>query len=124
QRWDRLYASTLGLVDNVGILTTRDGNLKPLRFGTALVNDTTLNAVEFYGQDVWRITPNLTLTYGLSYGWQTAPKEKLDRQTLVVDPGNNNQPLTGPGYIAAKQAAALQGQMVNPTLGCQPVKPA
>ena len=123
-RWDRLYASTLGLVDNVGILTTRDGKLNPLPFGTPLVNNTTLNAVEFYGQDVWRITPNLTLTYGLSYGWQTAPKEKLNRQTLVVDTGNNNQPLTGPGYIAAKQAAALQGQMFNPTLGFEPVKSA
>src|SRR5205807_4976180 len=81
RRWDRLYASTLGLVDNVGILTTRDGKLNPLPFGTPLINDTTLNAFEFYGQDVWRITPTLTLTYGLSYGWQTAPKEKLDRQT-------------------------------------------
>lgn len=124
QRWDRLYASTLGLVDNVGILTTRDGKLNPLPFGTPLVNNTTLNAVEFYGQDVWRITPNLTFTYGLSYGWQTAPKEKLDRQTLVVDTSNNNQPLTGPGYIAAKQAAALQGQTYNPTLGFEPVQSA
>ena len=124
QRWDRLYASTLGLVDNVGILTTRDGKLNPLPFGTPLANNTTLNAVEFYGQDVWRITPNLTLTYGLSYGWQTAPKEKLNRQTLVVDTSNNNQPFTGPGYIAAKQAAALQGQTYNPTLGFEPVKSA
>jgi hypothetical protein len=124
QRWDRLYASTLGLVDNVGILTTRDGKLNPLPFGTPLVNNTTLNAMEFYGQDVWRITPNLTLTYGLSYGWQTAPKEKLNRQTLVVDTSNNNQPFTGPGYIAAKQAAALQGQTYNPTLGFEPVQSA
>ncbi len=124
QRWDRLYASTLGLVDNIGILTTRDGSLKALPFGTPLANDTTLNAVEFYGQDVFRITPNLTLTYGLSYGWQTAPKERLNRQTLVVDTSNNNQSLTGPGYIAAKEAAALQGKMYNPTLGFDPVKSA
>src|SRR2546425_835954 len=123
RRWDRLYASTLGLVDNVGILTTRDGKLNPLPFGTPLINDTTLNAFEFYGQDVWRITPTLTLTYGLSYGWQTAPKEKLDRQTLVVDASTNSL-LTGPGYIAAKQAAALQGKTFNPTLGFQPVKTA
>src|SRR5437660_1847884 len=116
RRWDRLYASTLGLVDNVGILTTRDGKLNPLPFGTPLINDTTLNAFEFYGQDTWRITPTLTLTYGLSYGWQTAPKEKLDRQTLVVDASTNSL-LTGPGYIAAKQASALQGKTFNPTLG-------
>lgn len=123
QRWDRLYASTLGLVDNIGILTTRDGNLNPLPFGTPLINDTTLNAFEYYAQDVWRIKPNLTLSYGLSYGWQTAPKEKLNRQTLVVD-ASTLKPLTGPGYIAAKEAAALQGQTYNPTLGFEPVKAA
>lgn len=123
QRWDRLYASTLGLVDNVGILTTRDGSLSPLPFGTPLINDTTLNAFEYYAQDVWRIKPNLTLSYGLSYGWQTAPKEKLNRQTLVVD-ANTLKPLTGPGYIAAKESAALEGQTFNPTLGFEPVKAA
>lgn len=123
QRWDRLYASALGLVDNIGILTTRDGNLNPLPFGTPLINDTTLNALEYYAQDVWRIKPNLTFSYGLSYGWQTAPKEKLNRQTLVVD-AKTLQPLTGPGYIAAKEAAALQGQTFNPTLGFEPVKTA
>jgi hypothetical protein len=123
QRWDRLYASTLGLVDNIGILTTRDGGLNPLPFGTPLINDTTLNALEFYAADVWRIKPNLTFSYGLSYGWQTPPKEKLNRQTLVVD-ANTLKPLTGPGYIAAKQAAALTGQTFNPTLGFEPVKAA
>jgi len=123
QRWDRLYASTLGLVDNIGILTTRDGSLKPLPFGTPLINDTTLNAFEFYGQDTWRIKPNLTLTYGLSYGWQTPPHEKLNRQTLVVDAATLKS-LTGPGYIAAKEAAALAGQTFNPTLGFEPVKAA
>src|SRR5215472_13584180 len=123
QRWDRLYASTLGLVDNVGILTTRDGSLNPLPFGTPLINDTTLNALEFYAQDVWRIKPSLTLSYGLSYGWQTAPKEKLNRQTLVVD-AKTLKPLTGPGYIAAKESAALAGQTFNPTLGFEPVKTA
>ncbi len=123
QRWDRLYASTLGLVDNIGILTTRDGNFNPLPFGTPLINDTTLNAYEFYAADVWRIKSNLTLSYGISYGWQTPPKEKLNRQTLVVDAATNKS-LTGPGYIAAKLAAGLAGQTFNPTLGFEPVKAA
>ncbi len=123
QRWDRLYASTLGLVDNIGILTTRDGSFKALPFGTPLINDTTLNALEFYAADVWRIKPNLTFSYGVSYGWQTPPKEKLNRQTLVVDAASLKS-LTGPGYIAAKQAAALAGQTFNPTLGFEPVKAA
>src|SRR5207249_4392418 len=29
-RWDRLYAASLGLIDNVGILTASDGKLNPL----------------------------------------------------------------------------------------------
>src|SRR5262249_50883841 len=103
--------------------TTRDGGLNPLPFGTPLINDTTLNAFEFYGQDTWRIRPNLTLTYGLSYGWQTPPHEKLNRQTLVVD-ADTLKPLTGPGYIGAKETAARAGQTFNPTLGFQPVKAA
>lgn len=123
QRWDRLYASTLGLVDNIGILTTRDGSFNALPFGTPLINDTTLNAFEFYGQDTWRIKPNLTFTYGLSYGWQTPPHEKLNRQTLVVDAATL-KPFTGPGYINAKEAAAMAGQTFNPTLGFEPVKAA
>jgi hypothetical protein len=110
-------------VDNIGILTTRDGNFNPLPFGTPLINDTTLNAYEFYAADVWRIKSNLTLSYGISYGWQTPPKEKLNRQTLVVDAATNKS-LTGPGYIAAKLAAGLAGQTFNPTLGFEPVKAA
>ena len=33
QTWDRLYAASLGLVDNVGILIVRDGNLQPKPLG-------------------------------------------------------------------------------------------
>jgi hypothetical protein len=122
-RWDRLYAATLGLVDNVGILTTRDGNLNPLPFGTPLINDSTLTAYEFYAQDTWRIKPTLTLTYGLSYGWQTPPSEALSRQTLVIDASTGSL-LTGPGFIAAKGQAALQGKTFAPNYGFLPVRAA
>ncbi len=120
QNWDRYYASALGMVDNVNILAVRDGNLKPLPFGTFLRNQVNQYATYFYGQDTWRIKPSLTITLGLSYGWQTSPKEVNDLQTLEINTANG-QFLTGPDYIGAKNSAALQGQTYNPTVGFLPV---
>ncbi len=119
-RWNRLYAAALGLVDNVAVLATRDGNLKPLPFGQPLVGDTTNRAQSFYAQDTWRIRPSVTLTYGLSYGWQTTPHEKLGRQTLIVDAATNKV-FSAQDYLDAKEQAAANGQIFNPTLGYLPV---
>lgn len=120
KNWDRYYASTLGLVNNIGILTARDANLKPLPFGTDLRNQTNQYATYMYAQDSWRITPSLTLTYGLAYGWQTAPTENSNLQTLQINAASGAF-ISGPEYMAAKQAAALQGQIYNPLLGYEPV---
>ncbi|HEV3197279.1 MAG TPA: carboxypeptidase-like regulatory domain-containing protein [Bryobacteraceae bacterium] len=120
KNWDRFYASTLGLVNNVGILTARDANLKPLPFGTDLRNQTNQYATYFHAQDSWRATPSLTFTYGLAYGWQTAPTEVHNLQTLQIN-AESGAFISGPEYIAAKQAAALGGQTYNPLLGFQPV---
>jgi hypothetical protein len=120
-KWDRLYAATLGIVDNVSVLAVRDGQLNPQPFGTPLVADTTSRSYDFYAQDTWRIKPTLTLTYGLAYGWQTPPHEKQGKQTFIVNAANN-QFLTADGYINAKEQAALAGNAFNPTLGYLPIK--
>ena len=121
-RWDRLYAATLGLVDNVSVLAVRDGQLQPQPFGTSLIADTTSRSYDFYGQDTWRIKPTLTITYGLAYGWQTPPHEKNGKQTFEVDTTNNNRILTADGYINAKLQAALSGNAFNPTIGYLPIR--
>jgi carboxypeptidase family protein len=121
QRWDRFYAATLGIVDNVSVLAVRDGSLNPLPFGTSLIANTTSRAYDFYAQDTWRIRPSLTLTYGLTYGWQTPPHDNQGKQTFIVD-ASNNQILTGNGYINDKHQAALNGQAFNPTIGYLPIK--
>ena len=40
-----------------------------------------LNSYEFYGQDTWRIKPNLTLTYGLRWSFFPPPWETNGLQT-------------------------------------------
>ena len=118
--WDRYYASALGLVDNVNILAVRDGGLKPLPFGTFLRNQTNSWAPYFYVQDTFRLKPTFTITAGLAYGWQTAPKEVGNLQTLMIDAASGRY-LNGPDYMSSKLSAALNGQTYNPTVGFLPV---
>jgi len=114
--WDRYYASVLGLVDNVNVLAVRDANLQPLPLGTFLVDHTNEWAPYFYFQDSWRIKSNLTLTFGLSYGWQTAPTEKNNLQTVMIN-ATTNQPIDASSFLQNRLTAALAGQIYNPTIG-------
>ncbi|HKW62335.1 MAG TPA: carboxypeptidase-like regulatory domain-containing protein [Candidatus Acidoferrum sp.] len=120
-RWDRLYAATLGIVDNVNVLAVRDGNLNAQPFGTPLIANTNQQAYDFYGQDTWRIKPTITLTYGFGYGWQTPPTEAHAEQTFEINT-SNGQILTAAGYIQQKIQAAAAGQIFNPTIGYLPIK--
>ncbi|HEX4951240.1 MAG TPA: carboxypeptidase-like regulatory domain-containing protein, partial [Blastocatellia bacterium] len=122
-QWNRLFASSLGLIDNINVLAVRDAQFKPLPYGEVLVADTTLWAPEFYFQDTWRMRPSLTLTYGLNYGWQTPPKEKLGRQTVQVD-GTTLKVQTAREFLRQKQEAAAQGQIFNPKIAFLPVNDA
>lgn len=118
--WNQLYAASLGLIDNTSILAVRDGKLNPLPFGTPLSNNTVQNQFYFYGQDVWRLTNALTLSYGLAYGWQSAPKDTLGRQTILVD-ATTGQSLSAPSYLHQKQFDATIGQIFNPLTAYAPV---
>jgi Carboxypeptidase regulatory-like domain len=122
QRWDRLYAASLGLIDNVGILTVRDGSLNPKPFGTTLIAKTTLRMYEFFVQDSWRMNSSLTLTYGLGYGWQTTPQELHQQQTLIANHDAGDQIIDTTAYFQARAAAAQAGQIYNPRLSYIPVK--
>lgn len=121
--WDRYYASVLGMVDNVNVLAVRDANLQPLPLGTPLVNRTNEWAPYFYGQDSWRISPSLTFTFGLAYGWQTAPTEQNNLQTVMIN-ATNGQLIDAIPFLKTKEQAALAGQIYNPTIGYSPVKTA
>src|SRR5262249_3502089 len=72
-----------------------------------------LFAPEFYLQDVWRARPSLTFTYGLNYGWQTSPKVKQARMTILVD-GQTLTPQTAQEYLSARDEAPRRGEILNP----------
>ena len=119
-RYNQLYAGVLGIVDRVSYLAVRDADLKPLPIGTALVNDTILHHWEFYAADVWKMKPSLTLTYGLLYQWHTPPKDKQDRQSILVYK-DSQKAIDVQDYLKQKREAALQGDIFNPDIAYLPI---
>jgi len=120
-RWNDLFTGALGIVDKAGVLRAFDGGLNPLPAGTPLRIDGIFHAVEFYGNDVWRITPGLTVTAGLTYSLQTAPVDKNGKQTFIIDAGSK-EIITSKDYLERRRQAALQGNVFNPALGWVPIR--
>jgi hypothetical protein len=79
-----------------------------------------VQALEFYFSDVWRVRPTLTLTYGLSYQWQTPPTEEDRKQSFMIN-NENGEILSSGVYFNARRQAAERGEIFNPQLGFQPI---
>ena len=118
--WDSLYATALGLMNDDNTFLVRDGQLKAQPFGTPIYMNALSYFSSFYGQDTWRLRPSLTLTFGLSYSFQTPFNFSNQLEALLVD-ASNNQIISPLAYLQAKKAAAEQGQIYNPTLGFLPI---
>lgn len=118
--WDSLYSTVLGMMNDDNTFLVRNKQLGPQPFGTAIDMDALSYYASFHGQDTWRIRPTLTLTYGLSYGFQTPYNFSNQEETVLVDTANN-QVISGKAYLQAKLNAANQGQIYNPPLGYMPV---
>jgi hypothetical protein len=120
--WDSLYATTLGLMNDDNTFLVRNGQLQAQPFGTPIYMNALSYFASFYAQDTWRIRPSLTLTYGLSYSWQTPYNFSNQEEAMLVNASANNQIISPEAYLQAKLSAAEQGQIYNPTLGFVPVK--
>ncbi len=121
--WDDLLAGSLGVVSRAGVVATRDRDLNLLPPGTPIRVNTRWDAYDVYVNDVWRVTPRLTVTFGLNYLLQTVPTESDGLQTLVTD-ANTREVLTGENIVARRTAAALKGDVYNPVLAWIPVRTA
>src|ERR1700757_1529658 len=82
-QYDRPLLSLYGMISDVVANYNLDhsGNVVPGVpcpggvCGTPVKRNYGLDSYEFYGQDAWRIKPNLTLTYGLRWSFFPAPWE-------------------------------------------------
>ncbi|MCI0388594.1 MAG: hypothetical protein MOB07_07485, partial [Acidobacteria bacterium] len=120
-RWNRLYTGALGMVDNIGVMIVRDGQLKAKPIGTALEVDALISAHEYYINDTWRLRPNLTFTLGLSYQWQTPPKELEGRQTFLIDE-QTKKIISSGDYLSQRRRASEAGDIFNPSIAFQTIR--
>ncbi len=114
--WRNLYAQVLGIVTQPQSLFSRkapDMTLEP--FGTPVIAHSITRSYNVYFSDTWHLRPTFTLTYGLGYQLEMPPFELDGKQVVVVDSAGN--PIRTEDYLAARQRAALAGQVFNPTLG-------
>jgi hypothetical protein len=117
----RAFISALGLVDSATQVLTRAGDLSPQPAGSTITQKENVNAYELYFSDIWRVTPSLTFTYGLTWGVQMPPNDPTGKTAMMIDV-SNGKPIDAKSYLASKQAAALSGNVFNPTVGYVPIK--
>ncbi len=112
----RDLAAVLGIVTDSQLAYTRVGNNMQLNppgtFANAKVNIPYYNV---YFSDSWHMKPSFTLTYGLGWALEMPPTDENGAQVTLV--GANNQQIDVESYLAQRQAAALAGQVYNPTVG-------
>jgi putative hemolysin len=120
-RWNALYATVLGLVDQSAQILARDGTLNPLPLGTGVEAQVNIKAVEGYFQDVWRMSPSFTLNFGVTYQVQRPPTEELGRQTLPVFRASG-EPVDLRSYYDQRAQAARNGQILNPEIAFSPIR--
>ena len=85
-QYDRPLLSLFGMISDVvaNYNLDKSGNvIPPDQFGNGapVKRNYGLNWYEFYGQDTWRVKPNLTVSYGLRWSFFPAPWETNGLQT-------------------------------------------
>jgi hypothetical protein len=95
----------VGRFSQYSALFTFDHNGKPLPAGASADRDWRTREYDVYGQDVWKIRSNLTLTYGLRYSYSTPIWEANGFET------GTNIPLSD--FFAMRLAGAAAGKPFN-----------
>jgi hypothetical protein len=117
--WDNLYAAALGIVDNDTYFTPRDAQGNALPASTPSISDDSWRHLELYAADTFRLTPSITLSYGLNFMHESPVNDAHSRQGFLIN-ASTGQLIDPKVYIAQKGEAAEQGQVYNPTVGFAP----
>jgi Carboxypeptidase regulatory-like domain len=111
-----LTAAALGIVSIAQTAYTRSGATLTLNPPlTPAFDQSTIPYYNTYFSDTWHMKPTFTLTYGLGWTLEMPPVEAAGKQVELVDEAD--QPVGTQAYLAARQRAALLGQVYNPEVG-------
>jgi Carboxypeptidase regulatory-like domain len=106
--YDFAMAALVGLIPQVTANYELEKNLSLISQGQLVPRHFRDHEYEFYGQDQWRIKPNLTFTYGLRYSILQPPFETTGTQVAPT--------ISLHDYFNQRGVAAAQGQVYDPTI--------
>ena len=115
------YTSMLGIISSATQVLTRDGSLKPTTPGTWITAKDIVDNWSIGFNDAWKLSPSLTVSYGLNWSVEMPPYAPDGAQTMEIDAATGKV-ITVDGYLGAKAAAAAAGQAFNPVIGFAPIK--
>jgi len=116
----RALISALGIVDSATQVLTRAGDLSPQAAGHTITQKEDVHDYEIYFADAWRLKPSLTVSWGLSWGVAMPPHDPSGKTAMMIDT-SSGQVIDAKSFINAKRQAALNGVMLNPTIGYVPI---
>jgi len=115
------YVAMLGIVSRATQVLTRDGSLKPLPAGTPILAKDIVDNWSVGFSDAWKISPSLTVSYGLTWSVELPPYSPSGTQTMEINAATG-QIFSVDQYQGNKAAALGSGQFFNPVIGFQPIK--
>jgi hypothetical protein len=122
--WDELYSAVLGIVDHSAQVSTYNGTFQPNPLGSSLSDNVVMYAPYGYVQDVWKMKPSITLTFGVDWGAQLNPSEANNKEALLTS-ATTGAPINYSQYLSARAnilgAGIMPGQPFNPQFAITPV---
>lgn len=84
--YDSAFAAALGRVASINTTVNYDNQGNPLPQGTGSRRSYKYDQTLAYISDSWKVTPNLTLTYGINYQYFSVPYETNGLETVQTTP--------------------------------------
>ena len=114
--WERDYSAIMGITTITQQAYTRSGsNLKLNAALTPAMDESIIPYYNLYFTDSWKLTPTVTLSYGLAWTLELPPYEVEGRQIELVN--QENQLINIEDYLKTRKQEALQGVAFDPEIG-------
>ena len=80
--YDSAFALALGRFADINSTYVYDNSGQPVNQGTGSVRQYRYYELESYLGDTWKVTPHLTMSYGVRYSWYSVPYETNGRESI------------------------------------------
>jgi len=114
--YDSAYALALAPFSSVSATYNYNNQGTPFPQGSGATQDFRFYETEIYGGDTWKVTPNLTLSYGVRWQYYTVPYERHGLEALAHFGTQSISDSTFNYYFGQRLAQSAAGQSGNLTI--------